>query len=97
MQILEGPIVIGMGLSFGIIWGLICRYAPSVHEKYLVTLRTLLLGLGCVVATLGSTALNYGGAGPLACIVAAFVTSVGWTKQGWTTHVRKFISLEISL
>ncbi|XP_071053502.1 sodium/hydrogen exchanger 9B2 isoform X2 [Onthophagus taurus] len=83
MQILQGPIVIAMGVSYGIAWGLLCQYIPSKKEKYLVTLRTLLLGLGCVVCALGSDALGYGGAGALGCIIAAFVASIGWRKQGW--------------
>ncbi|GJQ80798.1 hypothetical protein Trydic_g9389 [Trypoxylus dichotomus] len=85
MQILQGPIVIGMGFSYGIAWGIVCQYLPILHEPYLVTLRTLLLGLGCVVAALGSDALGYGGAGPLGCIIAAFVASLGWRRQGWGT------------
>lgn len=56
-------------------------------QVYLVTLRTLLLGLGCVLAALGSDSMGYGGAGALGCIVAAFVASFGWRKQGWNFNV----------
>ncbi|KAI4466975.1 sodium/hydrogen exchanger family [Holotrichia oblita] len=85
MQILQGPIVIAMGFAYGIVWGIVCQILPNLRDNYLITLRTLLLGLGCVVAALGSDALGYGGAGPLGCIVAAFVASLGWRKQGWGT------------
>lgn len=57
-------------------------------QKHLITLRTLLLGLGSVLAALGSDAIGYGGAGALGCIIAAFVASYGWRKQGWTSNVR---------
>ncbi|KAK9687709.1 Sodium/hydrogen exchanger family [Popillia japonica] len=85
MQILQGPIVIAMGFAYGVVWGIVCQILPNLSDNYLITLRTLLLGLGCVVAALGSDALGYGGAGPLGCIVAAFVASLGWRKQGWGT------------
>lgn len=39
------------------------------------------------MAALGSDAIGYGGAGALGCIVAAFVASFGWRKQGWTFNV----------
>lgn len=104
MQILQAPIVMAIGFAFGIFWGLICIYVPSTSEvlkpsskiqitkqsfqKYLITLRTLLLGLGSVLASLGSDAIGYGGAGALGCIVAAFVASFGWRKQGWSFNVK---------
>lgn len=93
MQILQGPIVIAMGFAYGVVWGIVCQILPNLSDNYLITLRTLLLGLGCVVAALGSDALGYGGAGPLGCIVAAFVASLGWRKQGWGTSVSLVILL----
>lgn len=91
MQILQGPIVLLIGFGFGIIWGILCQYVPSTKEKYLITLRTLLLGLGSVLSSIGSNTLGYSGAGPLGCIVAAFVASLGWRRQGWTTNVSQSI------
>lgn len=32
MQILQGPIIIGIGFAFGIFWGLICIWIPSRME-----------------------------------------------------------------
>ncbi|XP_017776313.1 PREDICTED: mitochondrial sodium/hydrogen exchanger 9B2-like [Nicrophorus vespilloides] len=86
MQILQGPIVLAIGFGFGIVWGFVCRLVPSKHEDHVVTLRTLLLGLGCVLSAVGSDAIGYGGAGALGCIVAAFVASLGWRKEGWDNN-----------
>lgn len=52
-----------------------------------MTLRTLLVGMGSVLAVEGSDAIGYGGAGTLGCIVAAFVACLGWRKQGWDNKV----------
>lgn len=46
-------------------------------------MRTLLLGLGGVLAILGSEVVGFEGAGPLGCIAAAFVACHGWRAQGW--------------
>lgn len=54
-----------------------------------MTLRTLTLGSGCVLSAIGSDAIGYGGAGALGCIVAAFVASLGWRKQGWDSKVKQ--------
>lgn len=43
-----------------------------------------------MLASLGSDAIGYGGAGALACIIAAFVANYGWRKQGWTSKVANF-------
>ncbi|KAK5644275.1 hypothetical protein RI129_008120 [Pyrocoelia pectoralis] len=72
MQILYGPIIFAMGFAFGAALGFVCQHVPHKSETYLTTLRTLLLGLGCVLAALGSNAIGYMGAGPLGCMVAAF-------------------------
>ncbi|KAF5304586.1 hypothetical protein FQA39_LY09637 [Lamprigera yunnana] len=86
MQILYGPIVIAIGLAYGVIWGIVCRFLPHFKEVHLTTLRTLMLGLGCVLSALGSDAIGYNGAGPLGCMVAAFVACLGWRKMGWTNN-----------
>lgn len=38
---------------------------------------------GGVLSVFGSTAVGYGGAGPLGCVIAPYVASLRWTKQGW--------------
>ncbi|XP_017786127.1 PREDICTED: mitochondrial sodium/hydrogen exchanger 9B2 isoform X2 [Nicrophorus vespilloides] len=83
MQILQGPISIVGGIGFGIIWGLISCYAPEKHDPFVVPLRILMLLVGGLIAVFGSERIGYGGAGPLGCVAAAFVSLVCWSKQGW--------------
>jgi len=47
--------------------------------------RTFLIGGGGLFAVLGSSLVGYSGAGPLGCIVAAFVACFGWKLQGWSS------------
>ncbi|KAK9730825.1 Sodium/hydrogen exchanger family [Popillia japonica] len=83
MAILHGPIALIIGFTYGGSLGMICRYLPCANEQYLVPLRSLLLGLGCLTGAYGGQALGYGAVGPLGCITAGFVASTGWRKQGW--------------
>jgi hypothetical protein len=53
-------------------------------QRFLVTLRTLLLGGGGLLLLFGSAAFGLAGAGPLGCVIAAFVANRGWRAQGWT-------------
>lgn len=39
--------------------------------------------VGGTVTIFGSELLGYGGAGPLACVTAAFTCLVVWSRQGW--------------
>jgi hypothetical protein len=52
-------------------------------QPFVVPLRVLMLFGGGLIAVLGSEHIGYGGAGPLGCITAAFVSCFFWTKQGW--------------
>lgn len=92
MQLLEGPIVVAIGMTYGIALGYVARWLPDQKDKYLVTLRTLVIGTGSVLASVGSQAIGYGGAGTLGCIVGAFVASLGWRKQGWGDFVSPLIN-----
>lgn len=83
IQILQGPISIVGGIGFGIIWGLISSYTPERHDPFMVPLRILMLLVGGLIAVFGSELIGYGGAGPLGCVAAAFVSLVCWSKQGW--------------
>jgi hypothetical protein len=56
---------------------------------------------GGLIAVLGSESIGYGGAGPLGCITAAFVSCYFWSKQGWevedvsdhlSQHVTQYIA-----
>lgn len=91
MAILHGPIALIIGFTYGGSLGMICRYLPCANEQYLVPLRSLLLGLGCLTGAYGGQALGYGAVGPLGCITAGFVASTGWRKQGWGSSVSKII------
>lgn len=42
-----------------------------------------MLLVGGTVTVFGSELIGYGGAGPLACVAAAFTCLVCWTRQGW--------------
>ena len=61
-------------------------------QRFLVTLRTLLLGGGGLLLIFGSEAVGFAGAGPLGCVIAAFVASRGWRAQGWTDET---VSLDV--
>lgn len=52
-------------------------------QPFVVPLRILMLFGGGLIAVLGSESIGYGGAGPLGCITAAFVSCYFWSKQGW--------------
>jgi NhaP-type Na+/H+ or K+/H+ antiporter len=82
-QILQGPISVLGGLGFGLLWGIICNYAPERHDPFMVPLRILLLLIGGMISVFGSELIGYGGAGPLGCVAAAFVSLYCWSRQGW--------------
>ncbi|XP_015835932.1 sodium/hydrogen exchanger 9B2 isoform X2 [Tribolium castaneum] len=82
-QILQGPISVLGGLGFGLLWGIICNYAPERHDPFMVPLRVLLLLVGGMISVFGSELIGYGGAGPLACVSVAFVSLYCWSRQGW--------------
>ncbi|PSN35039.1 Sodium/hydrogen exchanger 9B2 [Blattella germanica] len=84
MTILKGPIGLVGGMVFGICWGTLLWYIPERHDRFVVILRSILLGGGGVLVLFGTEAIGYDGAGPLGCVVAAFVASHGWRKQGYT-------------
>ncbi|CAG9814942.1 unnamed protein product [Phaedon cochleariae] len=81
--IIEGPISIVGGIGFGVLWGMFCNYSPEKNDPFVIPLRILLLLVGGMVAVFGSEVIGYGGAGPLGCVAAAFVSLVCWSRQGW--------------
>nr|CAI5842090.1 unnamed protein product [Callosobruchus analis] len=81
--IIQGPTSIVGGIGFGVLWGSISYYAPERNDPFVVPLRVLMLLVGGTVAVFGSELIGYGGAGPLGCVSAAFVSLVFWCKQGW--------------
>ncbi|KDR15092.1 sodium/hydrogen exchanger 9B2 [Zootermopsis nevadensis] len=82
-QIIQGPLSIIGGIGFGILWGILAKYVPEKQDPFVVPLRILMLFGGGLIAVLGSESIGYGGAGPLGCITAAFVSCYFWSKQGW--------------
>lgn len=82
-QIIQGPVSIIGGIGFGVLWGLISRYVPEKYDPFVVPLRVLMLMVGGMVSVFGSEKIGYEGAGPLACVAAAFVSLVCWSKSGW--------------
>ncbi|XP_050307433.1 sodium/hydrogen exchanger 9B2-like isoform X2 [Anthonomus grandis grandis] len=84
--VLQGPVSIFGGFGFGILFGLLLRYCPERNDKFLVPFRIIMLLAGGMAAIYFSEHLGYGGAGPLGAVVAAFVSLIFWTKQGWSTE-----------
>ncbi|XP_024082541.1 sodium/hydrogen exchanger 9B2 isoform X2 [Cimex lectularius] len=82
-EILLGPLSILIGLGFGFAWGYLAKYVPEKEDPFVVPLRIMMLLGGGLIAILGSELLEFGGAGPLGCIAAAFISCYGWSKQGW--------------
>ncbi|XP_058802648.1 sodium/hydrogen exchanger 9B2 isoform X2 [Phymastichus coffea] len=82
-QILQGPIAIFGGIGFGVLWGILARYVPEKGDPFLVPMRVLMLLGGGMLAIFGSEKINLGGAGPLAVVAAAFISSYMWQKDGW--------------
>ncbi|XP_073987063.1 na[+]/H[+] hydrogen antiporter 1 isoform X2 [Rhodnius prolixus] len=82
-EILLGPLSILIGLTFGVVWGILAKYVPEKEDPFVVPLRILMLLGGGLIAVLGSELVGLGGAGPLGCIAAAFLSCYAWSKQGW--------------
>ncbi|XP_019875363.2 sodium/hydrogen exchanger 9B2 isoform X2 [Aethina tumida] len=81
--VLQGPLSVIGGIGFGIIWALICNYAPERHDPFVVPLRVILLLAGGMVSLFGSDLFGYGGAGPLGTVTAAVACLYCWSRQGW--------------
>ncbi|XP_068084863.1 sodium/hydrogen exchanger 9B2 isoform X2 [Anabrus simplex] len=83
-QILQGPLEVVIGLVFGITWGTVIVYVPHRNDSLVVPVRAFMVGAGGLFAVLGSQIVGFSGAGPLACITAAFVGCSGWKMLGWS-------------
>ena len=66
--------------SRSVLMGTSWYFPPQPHA---ISLRTVLLGSVGLFAMLGFAVIGFFGGGPVACIVAAWVSSWGWRKQGW--------------
>ncbi|KAJ0181768.1 hypothetical protein K1T71_002490 [Dendrolimus kikuchii] len=83
MNIIQGPMSIFGGIAFGIICGYLVKFIPERNDAFLVPLRVMLLLAGGLMSVLGSEEIGWGGAGPLAVIVFAFVACKNWAELGW--------------
>ncbi|XP_071453929.1 sodium/hydrogen exchanger 9B2-like isoform X2 [Hetaerina americana] len=79
-KVLQGPLEVLIGLTFGIVWGFLSAAAVPKGESNTVMYRSMLVGGGGLFAVFGSQAVGYDGAGPLACITSAFVSSCCWKR-----------------
>jgi len=80
------PIQIVVGVAFGFFWGLVLCFFPRADLRlgHLIGGRFCLLLSGGVIAIFGGKALGYSGAGPLACVILAFIANVSWRhSSGW--------------
>ncbi|KAL0273602.1 UNVERIFIED_CONTAM: hypothetical protein PYX00_006235 [Menopon gallinae] len=82
-NILLGPISVVMGIGFGIFWGTLAQFIPVKDDPFVVPLRILMLLGGGLLSVFGSEEIEFGGAGPLACVTLAFVSFLFWGRQGW--------------
>ncbi|XP_069678720.1 sodium/hydrogen exchanger 9B2-like [Periplaneta americana] len=85
-KILEGPLAVIFGVSFGLAWGFTIGLIPQHQDTRVNSLRTLLVGVGGLLAMFGSIAIKYEGAGPLGCVVAAFTSRQVWRSKGWVEN-----------
>ncbi|XP_025202600.1 sodium/hydrogen exchanger 9B2-like [Melanaphis sacchari] len=95
-QIIQGPIDVSIGIVIGLMWGCVLIFVPpspwaiiynkreskkSEIENSVTAKRSFLLGMGGFLAVTGSQWYGYPGAGPLACIISAFVAGTGWRRR----------------
>nr|CAD7260473.1 unnamed protein product [Timema shepardi] len=95
-DIFRGPVGITIGLTIGITWGLLLKHVPEMWDEFVNIIRTLLLGLGGMMALLAGDIFGYESAGPIACMVASFISCHGWRSQGYTDqNVRLLVTVLI--
>ena len=91
MTSLQAPLEVIIGLSCGILWGLICTWFPSKSQPSTVY-RVWLLGGGSLVALFGSNLIGFPGSGALAVLVMGFVAGVGWRGEIGSDSVPKVLA-----
>lgn len=88
--VFRGPLEIAMGLTYGIVFGLICWQVPHRHDMKKGSRNrnrlAIITGLA-LFGYFGATKTEVYGtgflaAGPLAVIMVSFVASIGWKKSG---------------
>ncbi|XP_034251422.1 sodium/hydrogen exchanger 9B1-like [Thrips palmi] len=76
--VMQGPLEVLIGITWGVLMGVISIYIPHSEDKSVILSRTIMVGASGLLAVLGSQLVGYPGAGPLGCIVGAFVAGCGW-------------------
>lgn len=81
MTIIQGPIEVLLGITFGLVWGLGCGIFLSRPGKEATLLRIIFIFGGGSLAVFGFQYVGYAGSGALGCLAAAFIASVLWRKK----------------
>jgi len=84
--ILQGPIEVLLGVSFGVLWGFLAQWIPNKDHHHVAFFRWLILLGGGLIALFGSHLIDFDAAGGLATIIMAFVAGIEWRKEGWNSH-----------
>jgi len=97
--IFRGPLEIVMGLTYGVVFGLVCWQVPHRHDMKKGSRNrnrlVIIMGLALFGYFGARRAEVYGtgflAAGPLAVIVVSFVAGIGWKKTGKTLVSRSLV------
>lgn len=84
--ILQGPIEVFLGVSFGIFWGFLVQWIPNKDHHHVAFFRWLILLGGGLIALFGSHLIDFDAAGGLATIIMAFVAGIEWRREGWDSN-----------
>ncbi|CAL8072025.1 unnamed protein product [Orchesella dallaii] len=85
MTIIQGPIELVLGITFGVLWGLglgIFLSQPEDANKDATLFRIVFLLFGGCLSVFGFQYVNFAGSGALGCLTAAFVASILWRRKG---------------
>ncbi|XP_014251773.1 sodium/hydrogen exchanger 9B2-like isoform X2 [Cimex lectularius] len=80
-EILHGPIDLVLGSFTGAVWGLIAALFPHKEDDFVSIKRSAMISMGGICAVLASIHYNVDSAGPIFCMVSAFVASLCWKVQ----------------
>lgn len=79
---------VGAGIILGVVAGLLLRVLPDPHDPMVNAIRSILLGSVGMFSMIGFARIGFFGGGPVACLVAAWLSSWGWRRQGWGPDYR---------
>lgn len=84
-SIIRGPLELAIGMSSGVLLGLITAFLPSCNESHVSIKRSLIMAVCSLAFILGTPILDLPGAGPLAAIVSSFIANTYWKKHEYKT------------